>query len=98
MKSYIVGRMKIQSQEWMQEYFSKVPSLIEEHGGHFLVRGGNPGLLEGEEALPDATFILEFPSRTHANNFWESEAFQPLIKLRQSGSSLEAMVVDGVGE
>ena len=96
MKAYIIGRMKIQSKEWMEEYFSKVLLLIEEHGGHFLVRGGNPNLLEGTEILPDATFILEFPSRPHAMNFSNSDAFQPLIRLRQSGSSLEAMVVDGL--
>ena len=94
MKAYIIGRMKIQSREWTQEYFSKVPLLIEEHGGHFLVRGGNPHLLEGNESLPDATFIIEFPSRNHALSFWASDEFQPLIKLRQSGSTLEAMLVD----
>jgi len=96
MKAYIIGRMKIRTKDWMEEYFSKVPGLIEDHGGKFLVRGGNPGQLEGTEGLPDATFILEFPSRDHALKFWNSDEFQPLIKLRQTGSSLEAMVVDGV--
>ncbi len=96
MKAYIIGRMKIKNQDWMQEYFAKVPQLIGDHGGTFLVRGGNPDRLEGTEGLPDATFVIEFPSRDQARNFWNSDEFQPLIKLRQSGSSLEAMIVDGV--
>ncbi len=96
MKAYVVGRMKIQSREWMEEYFSKVPALIEAHSGRFHVRGGEPERLEGEEGLPDAVIVLEFPSRDHALRFWNSDEFAPLIKLRQSGSTLEAMVVDAL--
>ncbi len=96
MKAYIVGRMNIQNREWMEEYFSKVPKLIEDHSGHFVVRGGDPAHLEGNEALPDAAFVLKFPSRAHALGFWNSDEFKSLIKLRQTGSSLEAMVVDAL--
>lgn len=96
MKAYIVGRMKIHSRDWMEEYFSKVPALVEAHSGRFLVRGGDPERLEGNEKLPDAAFILEFPSREHAMKFWTSDDFKPLIRLRQTGSSLEAMVVDAL--
>jgi uncharacterized protein (DUF1330 family) len=88
--------MQIHSCDWMDEYFSKVPSLIESHSGRFLVRGGNPTKLEGEEVLPDAVFVLEFPDREHALSFWDSEEFQPLIILRQSGSTLNAVMVDSL--
>ncbi len=96
MKAYIIGRMKIHSRDWMEEYFPKAPDLIKAHSGRFVVRGGDPKRLEGEEGLPDAAFILEFPSRNHALGFWNSDEFKPLIKLRQTGSSLEAMVVDSL--
>lgn len=96
MKAYIIGRMKIHSRDWTEEYFSKVPDLIKAHAGRFVVRGGDPERLEGEESLPDAAFILEFPSRKHALDFWNSDEFKPLIKLRQTGSSLEAMMVDAL--
>lgn len=96
MAAYIVGRMKIQNRDWMEEYFSKVPSLIEEHGGTFLVKGGEPQHLEGEDNLPDAAFILEFPTLDAAKAFWNSEAFAPLVKLRQTGSKLEAQLYSGI--
>ncbi len=96
MPAYVIGRMKIHHREWMDEYFSKVPGLIESHGGKFVVRGGNPQTLEGRETLPDAAFILEFPTRDQALAFWHSAEFAPLIQLRQTGSRLEAMLVDGV--
>ena len=89
--------MKIHSREWMDEYFSSVPSLIEEHGGVFLVRGGDPARLEGGQQLPDATFVIDFPDREHALGFWNSEEFKPFVQLRQSGSSLDAILVDRLG-
>ncbi len=94
MSVFVIGRMQIHSRGWMEEYFSKVPSLIESHSGQFLVRGGNPTKLEGEDVLPDAVFVIEFPDQEHALSFWDSEEFQPLITLRQSGSTLNAVMVD----
>ena len=94
MSVFVIGRMQIHNREWMDEYFSKVPALIESYAGRFLVRGGNPENLEGVDPLPDAAFVLEFPDREHALSFWNSEEFQPLVTLRQSGSTLNAIVVD----
>ena len=70
--------------------------MIETNGGKFAVRGGNPIKLEGSETFPDAVFVLEFPDREHALSFWNSDEFAPLIKLRQTGSTLNAMLVDCV--
>ncbi|WP_169568701.1 DUF1330 domain-containing protein [Sneathiella limimaris] len=94
MSAFIIGRMQIHKKDWMDEYFSKVPELIEQHEGKFVVRGGGPKLLEGEEGLPDAVFVIEFPSREQAEKFWSCDEFQPLVALRQTGSTLNAMLVD----
>ena len=96
MTAIIIGRMKIHNRDWMESYFAEVPALIERFGGRFVVRGGEPTVLEGSEPLPDAVFILEFEDREAASAFWDSPEFAPLVKLRQSGSSLEAMLADGL--
>jgi uncharacterized protein (DUF1330 family) len=94
MTAYIIGQMHIHERDWMEDYFSKIPSVVEAHRGRFIVRGGDPEKLEGDADLPDAAFILEFPDRMHATNFWNSQAFQDLAKLRRTGSTLNAIVVD----
>jgi len=96
MAAYIVGRMHIQHRDWWDEYFAQVPALITQHSGKFLVRGGAPETLEGHERLPDVVFVVEFPSKAQALAFWHSADFAPLIALRQTGSTLEAMLLDGV--
>ncbi|UMA64370.1 DUF1330 domain-containing protein [Roseivivax marinus] len=97
MPAFIIGQMTIQSRDWMEEYFSRIPDLVARHNGTFRVRGGDPALLEGDDPLPDAAFIIEFPDREHALSFWNSDEFQTLAVLRRSGSSLNSIVVDGLG-
>ncbi len=96
MRAFVIGQMEIHNSDWMAEYFSIVPSLIQEHSGEFLVRGGDPTTLEGDDRLPDAAFVIEFPDRASALGFWNSEEFRPLVMLRQIGSSLNAILVDGL--
>jgi len=96
MAAFVIGQMQIHSREWMDEYFSKIPGVVEQYSGQFLVRGGNPESLEGENALPDAAFIIEFADRSCAESFWGSKEFQELAVLRQSGSTLNAILVDGL--
>lgn len=96
MTAYVIGRMQIHSRDWMEEYFAKIPGVVADHGGRFLVRGGDPETLEGQDTVPDAAFILKFPDRSRAQAFWASDAFQQLAVLRRSGSTLNAFVVDAL--
>ena len=95
MPSYIVGRLKVWDHSWAQEYLPKVTALIEGHGGRFLVRGGAPERIEGTADTPDAVILLEFPTREAAMAFWTDPAFEPLVALRNTGSNMEAMVLEG---
>lgn len=94
MTAFVIGQMQIHSRGWMEEYFAKIPTVVSDNRGTFLVRGGDPEHLEGEDPMPDAAFIIEFPDRDHARKFWNSDDFQKLAVLRRSGSSLNALLVD----
>jgi uncharacterized protein (DUF1330 family) len=96
MTAFIIGQMQIQNRDWMEDYFSKIPVLLEQHKGRFLVRGGNPERMEGNNAVPDAAFIIEFPDRSFAKDFWRSKEFQELAVLRRTGSTLNAVLVDKI--
>ncbi|PUB17538.1 DUF1330 domain-containing protein [Yoonia sediminilitoris] len=97
MTAFVIGQMQIHSRDWMEEYFAKIPTVVSDHKGKFLVRGGDPSLLEGEDPLPDAAFVIQFPDREHAQQFWNSDDFQTLAVLRRSGSRLNAILVDKLG-
>jgi uncharacterized protein (DUF1330 family) len=96
MAAYIVGRLQVTHLDWVGEYIPKVSQLIAEHGGRFLVRRGDPVQIEGNEPAPDAAIIIEFPDRDSALRFWNSPEFAPLVELRQTGSHMEATLLDGL--
>ncbi|OWU80885.1 DUF1330 domain-containing protein [Phaeobacter sp. 22II1-1F12B] len=97
MTAFVIGQMMIHSRDWMEEYFAKIPEVVAAHGGTFKVRGGDPKRMEGDNPVPDAAFIIEFPDRKNAEEFWNSKDFQTLAVLRRSGSSLNAIIVDALG-
>ena len=96
MATYIVGRMRIHNRDWMDCYFATVPEIIKSYGGEFLARDPEPERLEGDEELPDIAFVLKFPTRQAAVDFWNSDEFAPFVKLRQTGSTLQALLYSGL--
>ncbi|WP_165978934.1 DUF1330 domain-containing protein [Antarcticimicrobium luteum] len=96
MTAIIIGQMMIHSRDWMDEYFTKIPDVVTAHKGKFRVRGGDPMGMEGDNPVPDAAFIIEFPDRNHAEAFWKSDEFQSLAALRRSGSTLNAILVNAI--
>ena len=50
---------------------------------------------EGQGALPNAIVVLEFPSMAQAKAWHDDPAYAPLIKLRQAGSDLDFILVEG---
>jgi uncharacterized protein (DUF1330 family) len=62
----------------------------------YLVRGGAMERLEGTGPLPGVLVVLEFPSMEHARAWYHDPEYAPLITLRQTGSDLDFILVEGV--
>jgi uncharacterized protein (DUF1330 family) len=70
---------------------------MQKHGGKVLVGSGAAmEALEGEENLPSTIIVLEFPSIEQAKAWYHDPEYAPLIKLRQTGSDANIVVVAGV--
>jgi uncharacterized protein (DUF1330 family) len=80
---------------WTKEYGPKTAELVKKHGGRYIVRGGQMERLEGKEALPSVVVVLEFPTMQQARAWHSDPEYQPMIKLRQQGSDLEFILVEG---
>ena len=81
----------------MGEYGPKTAELVKKHGGKYLVRGGKMERLEGGGELPNVMVVLEFPSMEQAQAWYNDPEYAPMIELRQAGSDLDFVLVDGVG-
>ena len=86
-KGYIVANLEITNRgEEFLEYRDKVLATIEQHGGRFLVRGGDPLVLEGE-AAKGPLIVIEFESREKAMAWYNAVEYQTILPLRLRNAS-----------
>jgi uncharacterized protein (DUF1330 family) len=52
--------------------------------------------LEGEGTLPSTIVVLEFPTMAQAKAWYNDPEYAPLITLRQGGSTLDFILVEGL--
>ncbi len=98
MAAYVVVHVNIQDPSWLAEYGPKAEALIQKHGGRYLVGGGAAmEVLEGNNPLPSAIILLEFPSTEQAKAWYNDPEYAPMITLRQSGSDANIVVVEATG-
>jgi uncharacterized protein (DUF1330 family) len=95
MAAYVIAHVRVEDPELYEDYRSQVLATIEAHGGRFLVRGGKAELLEGTRD-PARVVVLEFPSYEAAKAWYESDEYLPLIEIRQSASTGDLILADGV--
>lgn len=93
-KAYLIGQISITNPEAYATYASQVPQTLAMHGGQYLVRGGHATAFEGD--LPQVRHVvIEFPSRTAAETWYASEAYQAIIKHRTDNAKGTLILVDG---
>ena len=96
MPAYLVGGVDVSDPSWVEEYGPKVQALVEKHGGRYLVRGGEMDVVEGTTPASRVMVVVEFPSLENARAWYNDPEYAPLIKLRQTGSEAEIVLVDGL--
>ncbi len=95
-KGYLVVEVDIPDLEAYRAsgYMQMAEASIARHGGKYIVRGGDPAVIEGTGA-PGRVVVLEFPTREAAERFHASEDYAPALKLRNSLSTARNIVLTG---
>jgi len=94
MTAYVILEVSVTDHSWQSSYLEPTAKLVAKHGGRYLALG-SPEKIEGDRELPSAVVLLEFPS-IEASKAWHADPeYQPLIKLRQSGSTAEGLLLAG---
>ena len=95
MAAYVMVDITIHDQEKYAEYIKQSPATVEAFGGRFVVRGGKAEAMEGNWT-PGRFVMLEFDSVERAKEWWSSELYREPKQLRQSASTANMIVVEGV--
>ena len=71
--------------------------IVAQHGGRFIVRGGQTTTLEGPESS-QRLVVIEFPSAERARAFYDSPEYTAARKLREGGGDASFVLVEGYPE
>jgi uncharacterized protein (DUF1330 family) len=97
MPSYAVAHMRsVNIGPAIVEYLQRIDATLEPFGGRFLVHGGKAEVLEG--SWSGHLIVIEFPDRARAKAWYESPAYQEILRLRTDNSESDTFFVDGVSE
>ena len=96
MPAYVIVNVDVTDPETYEEYKAGTPDSVASHGGRFIARGGDVEVWEGDPKLLGRLVILEFPDAETARRWYESDGYQRLKAIRQSASTAEMIMVEGV--
>jgi uncharacterized protein (DUF1330 family) len=95
MPAYLIVNITVTDPVRYQEYIRAAPPTIAAFGGRYLARGGRTEQLEGAWK-PERIVVLEFPTFERARDWWASDDYAAAKALRQSSSTANMILVEGV--
>jgi uncharacterized protein (DUF1330 family) len=92
--AYLIVYETITDPSRFLQYVKTVDPVITRRGGR-LVASGQPDVVEGEFPLERA-LVFEWPTRQAASDFWHSEEYTEIKKLREGAAEIQAIIIEGV--
>ena len=96
MPVYLIADIEVVDAEVYAEYVEKVPEVIHEYGGHYLVRGGNAATLSGHWD-PERIILVEIQTVERLQECFGSTEYLELAPLREQSTISRSIVVEGYG-
>ena len=94
MSAYWIVRVDVSDEDTYKEYAKLATVAIEEHGGKFLVRGGNYQSMEGNSRPRNV--VVEFPDMDLAIKCYGSETYKRALQYSSRSSDRDMVIVEGV--
>ena len=95
MKAYMIVRCVIHDREkFISGYGAQAGKLLEEYGGKYLIRAPGAIPLEGIDEDNNSVVISEWPSKQRALEFWNSDEYQEVKKLREGIAECKVLMIE----
>jgi uncharacterized protein (DUF1330 family) len=95
MPAYVISDVTIRDQETIEIYRTRAAASIAQHGGRYLVRGGEVETLEGNWK-PGPLIVVEFPDIETARRWYRSKEYAAALEVRDAALSRNLILVDGI--
>jgi uncharacterized protein (DUF1330 family) len=95
MTAYIIVEAIVHDPETFSAYAKKVPAIVAQFGGEYLVLGGPQKSLEGDWSH-SRVVMHRWPSAEQAKAFWDSDEYAAAKPLRAGTGEFRVILVEGV--
>ncbi len=94
MSAYMIIEIAVLDHETYQRYVAQVRDIVEQHGGHYLARGGEVIAMSGHWK-PERVILIEFDSVQQARECFASPEYEAIAPLRERSTRTKAIIVEG---
>ena len=77
------------------QYKDSVLATVQQHGGRYLLLGGNCEPMEGTWQ-PVTPVLIQFRTLEQAHNWYNSAAYEPLKALRLAATEGDAVLIESI--
>ena len=97
MPCYFIAQIQIHDKDVYQNYLDNAEAVFSQFDGQYLAIDDHPILLEG--LMPCARMvIIQFPSQAALTRWYESAAYQRILKYRLSAAVCNTLMVHGLDD
>ena len=94
MSGYLIAQINIINEEPYKEYIKQTSLIVKKYEGEFIVRGGNFKNVFGKWEYA-RTVVIKFPSYETALNWYNSDEYKPVRKIREENSEGNIIIIEG---
>ncbi|MEQ1880907.1 MAG: DUF1330 domain-containing protein [Burkholderiales bacterium] len=87
MSACVIGYINVRDSQKWAAYRKQVPATILPFGGEVIFRGSQVAVLSGQHVYAD-TVVIRFPDREAVERWYQSDAYQALIPLREQAADM----------
>ena len=94
MAGYVIAQINLKNKEGYKEYVDKVPDIIKNFGGKYLVKAGEFKSIEGKWDFT-RNVVIKFPSYEKALEWYNSDEYNQIKNLRLENAESNIIIIKG---
>jgi len=92
--AFLICDITVKNRQALQKYLDLSQLTLKPYGGVFHVQAGKMDILEGEWN-PEVIVIAEFPTMEKAQEWYQSPAYAPALRVRDEAIHRNMILVEG---
>ena len=97
MSAYMIATITVKDLAKFQSYLAETQKVAAPYGAKLVFRGKTERALTDDTADHGIVVIVEFPSQEKIDAWYDSDAYRPLIPLREEGADMTMISYSQMG-